>query len=197
MKALTELVCRTLPARRRNVKSDRVPELERALAAAKERYAQHATDMADAPAQLAELKEGLTQLHAQNATLSEQLDEKTRVAEAARREAVDAVKLAREGSHTALRDVDAARVPCLVRACTSRVRARDPVGRKLEFLLHVHFAILPLRTAETGALRAAKSLSVRTQDGMRAFKRYIETDGKDAATAHAAPVIKSFRCRIV
>ena len=80
------------------------------LAAAKERYAQHATDMADAQAQLAELKEGLTQLHAQNSTLSEQLDEKTRVAEAARREAVDAVKLAREGSHTALRDVDAARV---------------------------------------------------------------------------------------
>ena len=92
------------------MKSDRVPELERALAAAKERYAQHATDMADAQAQLAELKDGLTQLHAQNSTLSEQLDEKTRVAEAARREAVDAVKLAREGSHTALRDVDAARV---------------------------------------------------------------------------------------
>ena len=89
VKALTELVCRTLPARRRNVKSDRVPELERALAAAKERYAQHATDMADAQAQLAELKEGLTQLHAQNSTLSEQLDEKTRVADAARREAVD------------------------------------------------------------------------------------------------------------
>ena len=39
VKALTELVCRTLPARRRNVKADRVPELERALAAAKERYA--------------------------------------------------------------------------------------------------------------------------------------------------------------
>ena len=33
------------------------------------------------------------------------------VAGAARREAVDAVKAAREGSHTALRDVDAARAP--------------------------------------------------------------------------------------
>ena len=35
------------------MKADRVPELERALAAAKERYAQHATDMADPQAQLA------------------------------------------------------------------------------------------------------------------------------------------------
>ena len=38
----------------------------------------HSTDMAQAQAQLAELKEGLTQLHAQNSTLREQLDEKTR-----------------------------------------------------------------------------------------------------------------------
>ena len=43
-----------------------------------ERYVQHSTDMAQAQAQLAELKEGLTQLHAQNSTLREQLDEKTR-----------------------------------------------------------------------------------------------------------------------
>lgn len=43
-----------------------------------ERYVQHSTDMAQASAQLGELKEGLTQLHAQNGTLREQLDEKTR-----------------------------------------------------------------------------------------------------------------------
>ena len=43
-----------------------------------ERYVQHSTDMAQAQAQLAALKEGLTQLHAQNSTLREQLDEKKR-----------------------------------------------------------------------------------------------------------------------
>ena len=63
VKALTELGCRTLPARRREREVGPGPELERALAAAK--GARAACDRQAVPRLAAELKDGLTQLHAQ------------------------------------------------------------------------------------------------------------------------------------